>query len=126
MPTEYTHTATIACPESDMINANHLALIIGESAGDINTFTTASYTDGTANYAVAHTVCKEFVLQAAQQTELPPTPPHAEDILDRDKALVAFATINQPGGILLAFDVNPHEQLAQWGLSRIQTEDELA
>lgn len=130
--TQYTHTVTIAVPAHLISDANHLALLLGESAADIDTFKAASYTDGTTNYAVAHTVVKSVFGQPLQTGELPPTPEHAKDILDRDAAQRAFGSILSEGGILIAMchkddpeAIGPHEQFALWGLSRIPQEDEL-
>lgn len=125
MNTQYTHTVTIAVPGLLMPDANHLALLLGESPADINSFRNATYTDGTIDYAVAHTVAKPVFLQPTQTGELPPTPPHAEGILDREAAQRALDSLNQAGGMLMAVDVDPHEQFAAWGLTRIPTEDEL-
>ena len=121
--TEYTHSVTIAVPAPMMADANHLALLLGESAADIETFKTASYTDGTTEYAVAHTVVKDVFLQPTQTGTLPETPPHAEGMLDRDAAQRAFDSLNQPGGLLMAVDVDPHVQFAEWGLEPIPSEE---
>ena len=51
----WTHTLTVIVPESLMVQANQLALAIGTSEDDVNTFRKADWTDGTSNYAVAHT-----------------------------------------------------------------------
>lgn len=124
MQTEYQHSVTIAVPAPLIPDANHLALLLGESSADIETFKQASYTDGSTEYAAAHTVVKLVFLGPTQTGELPETPPHAEGLLDRDAAQRAFDSLNQPGGIQMAVDVDPHAQFAEWGLSRIETEEE--
>lgn len=58
----WTHTLTVIVPESLMVQANQLALAIGTSEDDVNTFRSADWTDGTANYAVAHTVAVEQIM----------------------------------------------------------------
>ena len=58
----WTHTLTVIVPEPLIVQANQLALAIGTSEDDVNTFKTADWTDGTANYAVAHTVAVEQIL----------------------------------------------------------------
>jgi len=121
--TEYTHTVTIAVPEALILDANHLALLLGESAADIETLQQTTYTDGTTEYAVAHTVVKDVFLQPTQTGTLPETPPHAEGMLDRDAAQRAFDSLNQPGGLLMAVDVDPHVQFAEWGLEPIPSEE---
>jgi hypothetical protein len=123
--TQYQHTATIAVPASLIADANHLALLLGESSADIGTFSQTTYTDGSTEYAVAHTVVKAVFLAPTQTGELPETPPHAEGLLDREAAQRAFESLAQPGGIRLAVDVDPHEQFAAWGLTRIESEEEV-
>ncbi len=58
----WTHTLTVVVPESLMAQANQLALAIGASDDDVNTFRSADWTDGTSNYAVAHTVAVEQIM----------------------------------------------------------------
>ena len=58
----WTHTLTVIVPESLMVQANQLALAIGTSEDDVNTFRDADWTDGTSNYAVAHTVAVEQIM----------------------------------------------------------------
>lgn len=121
MTTEYTHTLTIAAPSTLIDQANHLACLMGESAADIETFRQAAYTDGTTNYAVAHTVCKVVVVDALAAMTLPPDPNHVPDVYDREKAESALSYI-QSGNILVAVDVAPHQQFIDWGLSEIPVE----
>jgi hypothetical protein len=59
----WTHTLTIIVPESLMVQANQLALAIGTSENDVNTFRSADWTDGTSNYAVAHTQAVEQIME---------------------------------------------------------------
>ncbi len=125
MTSQYTRSATIAVPSALISDANHLALLLGEFSADIGTFKQPSYTDGSTDYAVAHTVVKAVFLQPTQTGELPETPPHAEELIDREAAQRAFDSMAQPGGIRLAVDVDPHAQFKQWGLSRIKTEEEV-
>ena len=58
----WTHTLTVVVPESLMAQANQLALAIGTSEDDVNTFLSADWTDGTSNYAVAHTQAVEQIM----------------------------------------------------------------
>lgn len=58
----WTHTLTVIVPESLMVQANQLALAIGTSEDDANTFRSADWTDGTSNYAVAHTRAVEQIM----------------------------------------------------------------
>lgn len=122
MTTEYIHRVVIAVPEALMEKANHLARIVGEFPEDINTFREANWRDAEGNlYAVASTVVKPIFLQAAQG--LPPTPPHAEGIADRELAQQALDTLNQPGGIKMVVDVEPMEALSSLGLSPVVQEE---
>lgn len=59
---EWTHTLTVIVPESLMAQANQLALAIGTSDDDVNTFRSADWTDGAANFAVAHTQAVEQIM----------------------------------------------------------------
>ncbi|XZE20846.1 hypothetical protein SH449x_000736 [Pirellulaceae bacterium SH449] len=54
--TLYAYRLTIAVPEALMTAANHLAVAIGESAGDFESFTQADWIDANGNkYSVAST-----------------------------------------------------------------------
>ena len=68
MITQYQQKATIATPAAHIDDANQLALALGESAADDQTFTTASYQDAQGNlYAVCSTVAKPIFAQIAGQ-----------------------------------------------------------
>ena len=68
MTTLYTHHATIATPASHIPDANQLALCLGESSADDQTFTTASYQDTQGNlYALCSTVAKPIFAELAGQ-----------------------------------------------------------
>lgn len=58
----WTHTLTVIVPESLIPQGNQLALAIGTSEDDVNTFRSADWTDGTSNFAVAHTVAVEQIM----------------------------------------------------------------
>lgn len=72
--TQYTLRATIAAPIAMLADCNALAVCLGESAGDINTFTRATHADAEGNeYAVASTVAKPvFTEMAASELVAPP------------------------------------------------------
>lgn len=120
---EYTHTVTIAVPETLIPDANHLALLLGESAADIGTFNATSHTYGNTGYAIAHASVKPIFIEPTQTGVLPDTPTHAESIVDREAAQRAFNSLGTPGGIRIAFDVSPHEQFAEWGLTPTPVEE---
>lgn len=59
----WTHTLTVIVPESLIPQGNQLALAMGTSPDDVNTFRSADWTDGVSNYAVAHTVAVEQIME---------------------------------------------------------------
>lgn len=59
----WTHTLTIIVPELLIAQANQLALAIGTSEDDVNTFRSAGWTDGISNFAVAHTQAVEPIME---------------------------------------------------------------
>ena len=59
----WTRTLTVIVPEALMAQANQLALAIGTSEDDVNTFRSADWTDGTSNYAVANTRAVEQIME---------------------------------------------------------------
>jgi hypothetical protein len=73
MITKYLQRATIATPTAYILDANQLALCLGESSADDHTFTIASYQDAYGNlYAVCSTVAKPiFASMAIQKLKAP-------------------------------------------------------
>ena len=97
MATLYTTRATIATPAAHIPEANQLALCLGESSADDQTFSTASYQDASGNlYAVASTVAKPIFAQIAGQPLQ--APDHAPD-MDLAAATRAQALLQINGGI---------------------------
>jgi hypothetical protein len=119
--TQYTESLMIVVPAAHIEEANHLACLMGESSADIGTFRQATYTNGTTAYAVAHTVCKPVVADALSTLTLPPDPTHVPPEYDRSKAEQARDMIAS-GVILVAANVDPHEQIAAWGLTAKEVE----
>lgn len=120
--TQYTHTVLIAVPASLIDDANHLACLLGESAADIGTFASASYTDAEGfDHAAIYTVVKPIFLSSTKTRALPVTPDHAIGIVDRGKAQRAFDSLNKIGGIKILVDVPFEEALEQLGLTSITT-----
>ena len=68
--TNWTHTLTVIVPESLIAQANQLALAIGTSEDDVNTFRSAGWTDGISNYAVAHTQAVEQIMEYFAQVPI--------------------------------------------------------
>ena len=123
MGTLYKHRATIAVPEQLIEKANHLALIMGESVADINTFTTANYEDAGGNkYAVCSTAVTDTFVNNAQSGELRPSPSFAEEA-NREWAAEAYATLGQPNGIIMSMNSDPQGAISEMGLVRIEVEE---
>lgn len=59
---EWVHTLTVVVPESLMAQANQLALAIGTSEDDVNTFRSADWTNGASNFSVANTRAVESIM----------------------------------------------------------------
>lgn len=90
--TEYIHRVTIAVPEAHTTDANQLALVLGESASDDQTFTTAVWQDADGNlYAVCSTVAKPVFVELASQ--LLQAPAHVPDV-DLGAATLAQALLS--------------------------------
>ena len=95
--TQYVQKATIATPAAQIQDANQLALALGESSADDQTFTTASYQDADGNlYAVCSTVAKPIFAQIAGQPLQ--APDHAPD-MDLAAATRAQELLQINGGI---------------------------
>ena len=96
MTTAYVNKATIATPAAHIPDANQLALALGESSADDQTFSTASYQDAQGNlYAVASTVAKPVFAELAGQPLQAPA--HAPD-MDLEAATRAQALLMINGG----------------------------
>ena len=66
MNSKYIFRLTVSIPESLIEAANHLAVALGESAGDFETFIQADWQDSEGNkYAVASMQCTETFFQYA-------------------------------------------------------------
>ena len=126
MMTKYQQRATIAVPEPLIAEANQLALCLGESSADDQTFTAASYQDADGNlYAVCSTVAKPVFAELAGQPLK--APDHAPD-MDLAAATRAQALLQINGGIA-SQDViavilggrleSAQDHIAALGLSRV-------
>ncbi len=130
MTSQYTHRLTLAVPELLIPQANQLALAMGESAADVNTFTQASHEDADGNkYAVCSTVSKPIVLGALSAGLPDPLPSHAEgaDITLAQAALDSIVQYSEgvtaePSRIVLGIDMTPLEMFSSIGLTEIEQE----
>ena len=99
MRTQYSHSVTIAVPSALISDANQLALALGESASDDQTFTAANWQDSSGNlYAVCSTVAKPVFVELASQPLK--APDHAPDVdLEAATRAQALVSINdKPAG----------------------------
>lgn len=129
MTTEYIHRVTIAVPEMHTADANQLALVLGESASDDQTFAAANWQDADGNlYAVCSTVAKPVFAQLAGQPLQ--APDHAPDVdLDAATRAQGLLSINdRPAGpdciaVILGDRLeSATDHIASLGLSPIPTE----
>lgn len=128
---EYKHRMTLVVPEAMMSQANQLALIVGESVDDVNTFTTANWQDSDGNlYAVCSTVIKPIVLDAfgAKLSEQA-LPAHAQDAdvqaaqeaLDR-VVMYSEGVTASTDKIVVGIDIEPTDLLKAVGVAVIESE----
>jgi hypothetical protein len=128
--TQYNYRLTIVVPDSFIAQANQLALIMGESASDVNTFGDANWQDSDGNlYSVCSTASKPVVL-GVLDAGLPQE--FAEHSISADiglaqKALDAIevyasGSSASPVKILLAVNGKPLEVLAGMGLTKVDNE----
>lgn len=125
MASEYTHRATICAPVDMLHEANQLACIVGEHEDDLRTFTVATHTRHGVEYACISTVVKAVFED--YPTQGLPDPPHAAEA-DRVAAYVAFASLNQPRGIVYdlteAGGESPQDILTRLGMVPIPTDED--
>ena len=132
MTTEYVQKATIAAPVAHIPDANQLALRLGESAADDQTFTAASYQDAQGNlYSVASTVANLIFAELAGQPLQ--APDHAPD-MDLAAATRSQALLQINGGKatpdVIAVILGGRLESAQLhikvlGLTRVENSDEM-
>ena len=132
MSSQYVQRATIAVSEAHIADGNQLALCLGESAADDQTFGTARYQDSSGNlYSVCSTVAKPVFGQMAGQPLQ--APGHAPD-MDLAAATRAQALLQMNGGIatpdVIAVIMGARTDSAQvhikvLGLTRVENSDEM-
>ena len=131
MTTLYQQKATIATPAAHIPDANQLALCLGESSADDQTFSTASYQDAQGNlYAVCSTVAKPIFAELAGQPLQ--APDHAPDMVEaatRSQALLQInggkATPDVIAVILGGRLESAQDHIAALGLERVQQDDKI-
>ena len=124
---EWTHVLTIAVPESLIAQANQLALAIGTSEEDVNTFRAADWTDGTGNFAVCSTRAVDKIFDYVGLVDTSENAMLAEAL-----AALSFVTVkldadsgqtitgNDSTKIRVVVDVEPFVALELLGLYRIE------
>ena len=122
----YTSRITIAVPMNLIDQANQLALLIGESPADAQTFTQARYTKDGIEYALSSTACVPKVV--SYLTEGLPHDPESGDILNPNDANLlqageAFVAIQQ-GLILVSTEIDPSAAIEELGIEVIQDTEE--
>jgi len=130
MTTQYSQKVTIAASVTHIPEANQLALCLGESSADDQTFTAALYQDAQGNlYAVASTVAKPIFAQIAGQPLK--APDHAPG-MDLAAATRAQARLQINGGTarpdVIAVILGDRKESAQdhikaLGLTRVEQDD---
>lgn len=124
---EWTHVLTIAVPEDLIAQANQLALAIGTSEDDVNTFRAADWTDGTGNFAVCSTRAVDKIFDYVAAVDVTDNPLLAEGL-----AALSFVTVttdsegaqtitgNDPSKIRVVVDLEPFAALGLLGLHIIE------
>ena len=132
MTTDYNLRATIAVPVAHIADANQLAICLGQSAADDETFGAANFQDAEGNlYAVSSTVAREsFPTEAGQPLQAPAYSPNVDlTAATRAQALVQIndcvATRSVIAVILSATTVTALDHVAALGLTRVPQEDPL-
>ena len=129
---DYKHRMSLAVPQALMPQANQLALIVGVSEYDNETFTTANWQDKDGNlYAVCSTVIKSVVLGlfGISLTNIT-LPAHAinADVTAAKQALDKVVMYQEgvmvtPEHIYIGIDIDPFDMFEQLGLTTILGED---
>ena len=137
--TQYQLRATIATPVAHMPDANQLALVLGESSADDQTFTSANWQDADGNlYAVCSTVAKPvFVELAGQPLQAPDHAPDADlEAATRAQALLVIEDRTSgdtvpvqasPDHIAVILDhrrASAQEHIESMGLTAVPSEEE--
>ena len=123
---EYEHRMSLAVPQALIAKANQLALIVGESEYDDNTFTAANWQDANGNlYAVCSTAIKSVVLGlfgvSLSDIKLPAHAINA-DVTAAQQALDKVVMYKQgdkvsTAKIMCAIDFEPLQAFADMGLT---------
>ena len=129
--TQYKHRITLVVPKQYIEQANHLALVMGESVDDSNTFKEANWQDADGNlYAVCSALSKSVVLGALTGGLPDPLSAHATaaDVTKAQQALdlvelYGVGVMASVDKIILAVDTHPQDTFESAGISMAVYED---
>ena len=109
-----------------MAQANQLALAVGTSDEDVNTFASTDWTDGASNYSVCSTRAVEQIFTYFGAVDAEGNPELAGALASTvfvrfasDSEGVTTITGNDSSKIRVITDIEPLSALAQLGLTRI-------
>ena len=124
---QWTHTLTIIVPEPLMAQANQLALAVGTSDEDVNTFSSADWTDGTSQFSVCSTRAVDKIFDYVSAVDATDNPLLAEGLaalsfvtVTTDEEGVQTITGNDPSKIRVLVDMEPFAAIELFGLHRIE------
>lgn len=124
---DWTHTLLVVVPEVLIPEANQLALAIGTSEDDVNTFRSADWTDGVNNFAVCSTRAVDKIFDYVSVVDATGNTALAEGL-----ASLSFVTVttdaeggqtitgNDATKIRVVVDMEPFAALELLGLHRIE------
>lgn len=124
---EWTHTLTIAVPSNLIAQANRLAMAIGTSEDDVNTFQSADWTDGTGNFSVCSTRAVDKIFDYVGLVDISENTLLAEGLaalsfvaVTTDAEGVQIVNGNDATKIRVVVDAEPFAALGLLGLHRIE------
>lgn len=130
---EYTHTLTVVVPKSLMNAANNLALLVGITADDINTFIIDDWIDFEDNtYSVCSTLIKPIVLglngailtqEMVREHAIGVDLELAQYALDNSIIYTGVETIT-PDNIIIGVDFDPNIMFSDIGIIHISQKRE--
>ena len=127
---EWTHVLTIAVPESLIAQANQLALAIGTSEDDVNTFRSADWTDGVNNFTVCSTRAVDKIFDYVGLVDTAENAILAEGLAELSFVAVTTdaeggktITGNDSTKIRVVVDAEPFAAIELLGLHRIEVSE---
>ena len=122
---DWAHTLLVVVPDWLISEANQLALSIGTSEDDANTFMSADWTDGVINYSVCSTRAVDAIFSYFGAVDVTGNAPLSAAMsatvfvgISTDADGVTTLTNNDPTKIRVVTDAEPLAALATLGLTR--------